>query len=223
MADDKGELDRLRRQLDEITAERDVLLVENRRLRRDYSISPQKPGKVSLPPASMEPGSLPVIRKPATDSQGVNNESPLSEKVRLFRFLFCGREDVFAKQWWSQKSQRIGYSPVCNREWNRAWCGKPGMKCGDCPNQDFASVTDDVIRDHLEGRHTIGIYPMLLDETCYLLAVDFDKQSWMEDAAAFLETCRQMDIPAAIERSRSGNGAHVWIFFLEAVLGNEGL
>jgi hypothetical protein len=141
----------------------------------------------------------------------------LSKKISLFRFLFRGREDVFARQWWSRKSQKIGYSPLCTREWNRTWCGKPGIKCGDCTNSDFASVTDDVIRDHLEGKHTMGVYPLLLDETCYLLAVDFDKQSWMEDAAAYLETCHQMDIPAVIERSRSGNGAHIWIFFAEAV------
>ena len=211
MADDKEELERLRRQLDEIAAERDILRAENSRLRPEFG-SPQKSHSADRSNL-VSTTSNPL----ATGSVAVNNESPLSEKVRLFRFLFRGREDVFAKQWWSQKSQRVGYSPVCSREWNPAYCGKPGMKCGDCPNQDFDLVTDDVIRDHLEGRHTIGIYPMLLDETCYLLAVDFDKQSWMEDAAAFLETCRQMDIPAVIERSRSGNGAHVWIFFSEAV------
>jgi len=137
--------------------------------------------------------------------------------VKLFRSLFRGREDVFARQWWSRKNQRVGYSPVCRHEWNPAYCGKPSAKCGDCPNQDYIPLTDEVIQDHLEGRHTIGTYPLLPDETCHFLAADFDKQSWMEDATAFLETCRQMEIPAAIERSRSGNGAHVWIFFAEAV------
>ena len=211
MANDKEELERLRRLLEDVTAERDKLREENGRLRPEFG-SPQK-----THPANRS-NLVSVNANPlAISSVAVNNGSPLSEKVRLFRFLFRGREDVFAKQWWSQKIQKIGYSPVCNREWSRAWCGKPGMKCGDCTNQDFAPVTDDVIQDHLEGRHTIGIYPMLLDETCYLLAVDFDKQSWMEDVVAFLETCRQMDIPAVIERSRSGNGAHVWIFFSEAV------
>jgi len=197
--------------LEDVTAERDGLLAENRRLRYEFG-SPQK-----SKPANRSDLVSATSNPLATGSLIVNNESPLSEKVRLFRFLFRGREDVFARLWWSQKSQRIGYSPVCNREWNPAWCGKPRMKCGDCPNQDFAPVTDDVIQCHLEGRHTIGIYPLLSDETCCLLAADFDKQSWMEDAAAFLETCRQMDIPAVIERSRSGNGAHVWIFFSEAV------
>jgi hypothetical protein len=63
----------------------------------------------------------------------------------------------------------------------------------------------------------MGIYPMLQDETCFLLAVDFDKEGWQEDAKAFWETCRHLDIPAAVERSRSGNGAHIWIFFEQAI------
>jgi len=217
MAGKSEELERLRRQLAAVTAERDKLLAENRRLRRNYSISPQAPGKVNLSPASMGPDSSPVTRKPATGSVAINSESPLSGKVKLFRSLFRGREDVFARLWWSQKSQRVGYSPVCRHEWNPAWCDKPRVKCGACPNQDYTPVTDEIIRDHLEGRHTVGIYPLLPDEACYLLAADFDKQSWMEDTAAFLKTCRQMDIPAVVERSRSGNGAHVWIFFSEAV------
>jgi len=205
-ADDGKELERLRRQLEKVTAERDELLAENRRLRHDYSIGSQAPGKVSLPLSSM-----------GSSSVAINNESLLLEKVGLFRSLFRGREDVFARLWWSRKSQRVGYSPVCRHEWNPAYCDKPRVKCGNCPNQDYTPVTDEVVQDHLEGRHTIGTYPLLPDETCHFLAADFDKQSWMEDVVAFLETCRQMDIPAFIERSRSGNGAHVWIFFSEAV------
>ncbi|MBC8275903.1 MAG: DEAD/DEAH box helicase family protein, partial [Chloroflexi bacterium] len=210
-ADDKKELERLRRQLQKVTAERDELLAENRRLRHEFG-SPQKANPINrsnLVSTTSGPST--------TGSIAINNESPLSDKVKLFRSLFRGREDVFARLWWSRKSQRVGYSPVCRHEWNPAWCDKPRVKCGACPNQDYTPVTDEVIQDHLEGIHTIGIYPLLSDETCCLLAADFDKQSWMEDAAAFLETCRQMDIPAVIERSRSGNGAHVWIFFSEAV------
>ena len=216
-ADDKQELERLRRQLAAITAERDKLLAENRRLRRNYSTGSQAVGNVSLPPSNMKTASLPLAGKRATDSVPINNDSPLSEKVKLFRSLFRGREDVFARQWWSQKSQRVGYSPVCRHEWNPAYCDKPRVKCSACPNQEYIPVTDEIIQDHLEGRHTIGIYPLLPDETCHFLVTDFDKQSWMEDISAFLGTCRQMDIPAFIERSRSGNGAHVWIFFSEAV------
>lgn len=210
-ADDGKELERLRRQLEEVTAERDELLRENLRLRREFD-SPQK---ASLLNQSDLAGT--TSSSSATCSSTINNESPFSEKVRLFRSLFHGREDVFARLWWSRKSQRIGYSPVCYHEWNSAWCDKPRVKCGDCPNPAFTPITDEVIQDHLEGRHTIGIYPMLPDETCYFLAVDFDKQYWMEDTSAFFETCLKMDIPAVVERSRSGNGAHVWIFFSEAV------
>ncbi|MDD5038910.1 MAG: DEAD/DEAH box helicase family protein [Dehalococcoidales bacterium] len=216
-ADDKKDLKQLRRQLAAITAERDRLLAENERLRSNYSTGSQATGKVSLPPSRMRADSLPVTGKLVTGPVALNNESPLFERVKLFRSLFRGREDVFARQWWSRKSQRVGYSPVCLHEWNPAYCGKPNAKCGDCPNQEYIPLTDEVIQDHLEGRHTVGIYPLLPDETCHFLAADFDKQSWMEDAAAFLEMCRQMEIPAAVERSRSGNGAHVWIFFAEAV------
>ncbi len=216
-ADSSEELDRLRRQLEKVTAERDELLGENRRLRHGYSTGLEESGKVRLSPTGLEPGSSPATRKPASEFLTINNESPLPEKVRLFRSLFRGREDVFARLWWSQKTQRIGYSPACRHEWNLAYCDKPRVKCGDCPNQEYIPVTDVIIQDHLEGKHTIGIYPLLPDETCHLLAADFDKQSWMEDVAAFQETCRELDIPAVVERSRSGNGAHVWIFFSEVV------
>jgi hypothetical protein len=91
------------------------------------------------------------------------------------------------------------------------------VKCGECKNRKLYPLSDDVIRKHLEGNITIGIYPMLENETCYFLAADFDKQNWQEDAKAFLTTCRNNNIPALLERSRSGNGGHVWMFFSEPV------
>ena len=217
MGSNGDELECLRRQLKEVTAERDRLLAENRRLRDGYPRSPQESGQMSLPLTSAAPSSFPIATEPVPSYPGVNNDSPLPEKVKLFRLMFRGREDVFARLWCNRKSHKIGYSPVCHHAWNPMLCGKPKVRCGNCPNRDFVPVTDGVIQDHLEGGHTIGIYPLLPDETCYLLAIDLDKRSWMEDAAAFLETCRGMDIPAALERSRSGSGAHVWIFFSEAV------
>jgi hypothetical protein len=143
------------------------------------------------------------------------------EKIQLFRQLFRGREDVYPKLWINNKSGRKGYSPACNREWVRGVCEKPRIKCGDCANQAFDSVTDSVIRDHLQGKHTIGVYPMLPDDTCWFLAADFDKQEWREDVTAFAETCRHFEISYAIEKSRSGNGAHVWIFFSSPVLASS--
>ena len=144
-------------------------------------------------------------------------------KIALFRTLFRGRDDVFPKRWSNPKSGKSGYSPACANEWVPRYCGKPKVKCGDCPNRNFLPVTDAVIAQHLRGEgpdgrdFIIGVYPMLADETCWFLAADFDKKSWRDDVAAFLETCRIKDIPAAVERSRSGNGGHIWIFFAEPV------
>ena len=136
-----------------------------------------------------------------------------SEKVALFRSLFRGREDVYPKLWTNVKTGRKGYAPACANEWVRDVCEKPRIKCGECPNQAFLAVEDRVILDHLQGRHVVGVYPLLTDETCWFLAADFDKTSWTDDVAAFMETCRMAGLPAAVERSRSGNGAHVWFFF----------
>ncbi|MAG32660.1 MAG: restriction endonuclease subunit R [Deltaproteobacteria bacterium] len=144
---------------------------------------------------------------------------PLSptEKISLFRSLFRGRVDVFPTHWRNLRKKRSGYSPTCSNEWVDGLCGKPRVKCGDCPQQAFLPVTDRVVRDHLQGRHVIGIYPLLHDETCWFLAVDFDKAGWKSDVRAFCETCDGFGLHAAVERSRSGNGAHVWFFFSEPV------
>ncbi len=139
------------------------------------------------------------------------------EKISLFLRLFRGRDDVFPKLWTSSKTGRKGYSPACGNEWVRGVCGKPRVKCSDCPNQAFMPLTDQVILDHLQGRHIVGVYPLLKDDTCWFLAADFDKDCWLEDVAAFVDTCRDLGIPAAVERSRSGNGAHVWFFFSSPV------
>ena len=164
------------------------------------------------------PVSLPIF-----EQGGVNQRSPAQAKVALFRSLFRGREDVYPQRFESRKTGRAGYSPACGNEWVRGICEKPRIKCSECPHQHFLPVTDDVIRWHLCGQDdkgrefVMGVYPMLRDETCFFLAADFDKATWQQDAGAFLETCRQMSVPAALERSRSGNGGHVWFFFNEAV------
>lgn len=97
--------------------------------------------------------------------------------------------------------------------WKRPLCVKPKIRCSECENRGLLPITDDVIQRHLSGKYTIGVYPLLQDETCWFLAVDFDKATWKEDAMAFLRTCTALSVPVALERSRSGNGAHVWIFF----------
>ena len=154
---------------------------------------------------------------------GVNHLSPPEVKIALFRSLFRGRDDVYPRRFENRKTGKSGYSPVCGNEWVRGVCEKPRIKCAACPHQRFLPVTDEVVRCHLSGLDdhgrdfVMGIYPMLLDETCFFLAVDFDKTTWTEDARAILETCERLHLPAALERSRSGNGGHVWIFFDQPV------
>ena len=163
-----------------------------------------------------------------SSSKSVTKTAPQAAKIALFRTLFRGREDVFPRRWENAKSGKTGYSPVCNNEWVRGACGKPQVKCGECPAQAFQPVTDEVVRAHLQGRlgntsadFTAGVYPMRSDETCWFLAVDFDKRSWMSDVAAFRDAARSEGVPVAVERSRSGNGAHAWIFFSEPVQAAE--
>lgn len=167
-------------------------------------------------PAATIPLSLPP-------SSRVKSEVPdtPADKVKLFRSLFRGRADIFPTRFVSKKTGNPGYAPACTNKWEPRLCAlKAGGKCGDCVNQAFVAVDDQVVMDHLRGRHVIGCYPLLEDETCWFLAVDFDKSSWKEDITAFSETSRSLDVPAAIERSRSGNGAHAWFFFTAPVSAN---
>ncbi len=140
-----------------------------------------------------------------------------AEKVRLFRSLFRGREGVFPTRFVSKRTGRPGYAPACRNKFVRGVCELPKVKCGECPNQAFLPFDDAAILAHLTGRHVMGVYPLLEDETCWFLAVDLDKSTWTEDVRAFVETSRRLGLSAAVERSRSGNGAHVWFFFAAPV------
>ena len=135
-----------------------------------------------------------------------------SEKVALFRSLFRGRSDVYPIRWASAKG-RAGYAPACGNEWMPGVCEKPRIKCGECTRRLLLPLDEKVIYRHLAGKHTVGMYPMLEDDTCYFLVADFDDDGWREDAGAFMQSCREFNIPAAVEISRSGNGAHLWFFF----------
>jgi superfamily II DNA or RNA helicase len=140
-------------------------------------------------------------------------EAQIKERIQLFKSLFRGRTDVYAKRWENRDGSQSGYAPACSIEWHPTLCNKPKIKCGECPNRKFMPLTDQIIFNHLIGKQTIGIYPLLKDDTCWFLAVDFDKNNWQEDCKAFVHSCRDNDIHAYIERSRSGKGGHVWIFF----------
>lgn len=144
-----------------------------------------------------------------------------NEKVALFRRLFRGRDDVWALRWESKTSGKSGYSPACANEWQLGICGKPRIKCGDCAHRQLIPVSDLVIYHHLAGTHTAGMYPLLEDDSCYFLAVDFDEAEWQKDASAFMRSCDELGVPAALEISRSRQGAHVWIFFASRVSARE--
>lgn len=178
------------------------------------SVSPEalsQPPDQGLPSGSLQPPLLLNIPE-LSALELVTNNSPAELKIAKFRSLFRGREDVYARRW-EKKDGRSGYSPACRNEWVRGLCKKPRANCGYCEHREFLPITDQVIHDHLCGKHTIGVYPLLGDETCWFLAADFDKATWQEDARVFLQACGEMGIPAALERSRSGNGGHVWVFF----------
>ena len=152
----------------------------------------------------------------------VKKSLSLQEKVDLFQGLFAGREDVFAKRWYSDVTKKSGYQPVCEHEWDREFCDKKKYKCSECPNRQFTSLKYEHIYNHLAGkdcygRDVIGVYPIMNDNTCNFLCTDFDDKScvhdYKNDVLAFVGVCKEWMIPCYIERSRSGNGAHIWIFF----------
>ena len=153
----------------------------------------------------------------------VDQHSSPEEKIALFRSLFRGRTDVYPRRFESVRTGCSGYQPACANEWVRGVCEKPRVKCNSCRARAFLPFNDGVVRWHLTGKDAggkkcvVGIYPMLMDESCYFLAVDFDKGDWELDAVAYMQTCRLLGVPAVLERSRSGNGGHVWIFFTEPV------
>jgi superfamily II DNA or RNA helicase len=153
----------------------------------------------------------------------IHRNSPLSARLNLFRSLFRGREDVYPRRFQSVKTGKSGYQPVCANEWIRGLCDKGRVRCAECRNRRFVPLSDEAIDYHLSGRDqkgrdfVIGVYPMLPDETCLFLAIDFDKAGWQGDGRAFLETAGRMGIPAVLERSRSGNGGHIWLFFDEPI------
>ena len=165
----------------------------------------------------------PAPPPPASALSHLSQFSPVAEKIARFRSLFRGREDVYARRFENIRSGKSGYTPACGNEWVPGVCEKPRMKCSNCPTPCWLAVTDEVVHSHLAGcdpagkPFVMGLYPMLRDETCFFLAVDFDGEGWRDDAAGFMRMSRERGLPAALERSRSGDGAHAWFFFEGAI------
>ncbi|MFA5192710.1 MAG: restriction endonuclease subunit R, partial [Verrucomicrobiia bacterium] len=190
----------IEQQLANALAECQRLREENRQLRQTAELVHTQQRHPPSPPTTT----------PCLATAAITAKSSSSEKIILFRNLFRGREDVYAVRW-EGRNGKTGYSPAYRRVWGGSF-----QKKSDEPKEYFP-LTDHVIQNHLTGKLTIGVYPLLTDETCWLLAADFDKTGWQDDVRAFLETCREWNVPTVIERSRSGRGGHVWVFF-EAAL-----
>lgn len=200
---DESEVARIQRRLQAIEAEQTLL-----RARLAAMQDSERDGRVRRPEVAAPPS------EPRAD-----RSSPLSPtaKIGIFRHRFSGRTDVYPRLWVNARDGRKGYSPVCNNEWVPDVCDKPKIKCGDCRHQAFLPLDDEAIEGHLRGRHVLGVYPLSPDGTCRFLAMDFDEADWQDDVRAVVATCKRLDVPVAVERSRSGAGAHLWFFFSDAV------
>ena len=195
------EFETLSEQVARLTAECERLREENGRLQR--LLSPQRQSEIDLggqPPqhAITETAIAPAVAPKSSAGLSV------PEKIAIFRSLFRGREDVFAIRWESADG-KSGYSPASVRDWKTVMNAPPAeRKKLDQATRRLLPLTDEAIHQHLSGKHTIGVYPLLTDETCWFLAVDFDQHSWKLDAVAFLESCREMSIPAALDAPDPG-------------------
>ncbi|NTU88568.1 MAG: DEAD/DEAH box helicase family protein [Actinobacteria bacterium] len=153
------------------------------------------------------------------ESRGVvTSDSSTSAKIALFRSLFKGREDVYAKSYFSKKLARIGYAPACAHEWDRSLCKKPKIRCESCLHRELLPLDDRVLIHHFRGEQQdgcgiVGLYPVVEESKTYILVADFDKADWQQEVTSFRMACEQENLCVAVERSRSGNGAHAWLFF----------
>ena len=142
--------------------------------------------------------------------------------VNTFLELFRGRQDI-VPEYWKNKKGKSGYSPMCANKFKRPACtlGRGG-RCDDCEHVEHVPMTDALLKQHFSGKKILGIYPLMPDNNTHFLAFDFDKHKPddpdpLQDTIAFVETCEVQDLPAFVERSKSGAGFHVWLFFDEAI------
>lgn len=169
--------------------------------------------RVPVPPAAAGDAQASELKRPGALPLPPPTRLSPAEKVALFGRLFKGRTDAFPVRWESKTSGKSGYAPACANEWRPGVCEKPRIKCSECSHRELIPLTDAVLYGHLAGELTAGLYPLLPDDNCHLVAVDFDDEDWRSDAQAFRRSCEALGVPVSVEISRSGNGAHAWIFF----------
>ncbi|MEW6475240.1 MAG: DEAD/DEAH box helicase family protein [Actinomycetota bacterium] len=184
----------------ELLAELDELRAENARLRGLLGLDARADG---LADRGWSPTLFASHTATAEAKPVVDRSSPRAAKVALFRSLFAGREDVYALRWENNRTGKAGWGPAVRGGWVNA----------RRPDREYLPFTDEVAEAHLAGEVHAGLYPLLRGDACRLLACDFDGAGWVLDALAYLDAARAAGIPAALERSRSGDGAHVWVFF----------
>ncbi len=201
-------------------AEYENLLEENCLLREEIEILKSQIQKSNVNKSS---GNSKVDTKPLSSQYNVNDTYTVNKfatpdkKIKLYLSLFKGRTDVYAKRWENKKKDKAGYSPVCKNEWTPGLCNKPKIKCSKCLNRECEPLDESVIESHLKGQIVAGVYSLLTDENCHFLAIDFDGEEWKDDIVTIREICNEFEIPMVLERSRSGNGAHLWFFFENAI------
>jgi len=206
----------LHKRISELESQNQELLAENKRLRELLGMPEEVEEKETTIPI------LNFVEAESSTTSSINKYSSPKEKIELYLSLFRGRTDVYAKRCYSKKHDSSYYIPACKNEWARGLCDRTRVKCKDCKHRDLLPLTPEVIDKHLRnkdehGAGIVGVYPLLPDETCFFLAVDFDEEKWEKDVVTFRLVCESLNIPIAVERSRSGNGAHAWLFFEEAV------
>ncbi|AIN93396.1 DEAD/DEAH box helicase family protein [Treponema putidum] len=178
--------------------------------------------------SAQSPLRIPAVDTSTTSSNAlVNRNSTPQEKIDLYTSLFVGRKDVFALRWYNATSNKSGYSPVCENKWKIGKCDMKKYSCADCPFKLPVPLSDRYIFNHLAGkdsacRDVVGLYPLMEGDVCRFLAFDFDSHTgssdaWKKDATAVRKICAAFSVPVSVEISRSGKGAHLWIFFSEAV------
>jgi hypothetical protein len=143
----------------------------------------------------------------------------MKQNLEIFKSLFNGREDVFAIRW--ERNGKSGYMPAYILDWDQFKIHKAkGGTLKDFKNKEYARLTDQRILNHLNGKEVVGVYPLLQDNTTWFIAADFDQsiaktKCWVDECQSFMLECEKYNLPVYLERSRSGTGGHVWMFFEE--------